>query len=229
MPNLRLRPVPSLLIFSSDNEDDIPAQHGPIERSLGQSNDAMEIVAQDRGAEDGSAENPAVVDESLNEGGSPPPKKRRVARKLTPWMFVDHYDNGKMGWCKLGCLNHSGSDRHSYSITSTTSISRHVEAKHPSFSQKFKNAQDNRYNVATLEKEVQEENEKVMSRLAKLKSNAGKFFRKVSKGLDHKVKCELQLFLWSIESGVSRLALNSPLFDSFLTLSGITTVANRHS
>src|SRR5690606_2157655 len=131
----------SVLIKSSKNELDPPKQSRPVERSRS----GAEEVSEGRGS-DGSL----LPVESLNEGRSPPHKKRRLTRKLTAWIFVDLTDDGKLGWCRLGCLNNSGSERHSYVIASTTSVTRHLEPKHPSFFEKFKFAQDTRYNVATL-------------------------------------------------------------------------------
>lgn len=42
------------------------------------------------------------------------------------------------------------------------------------------------------------------------------------------MKCDLELSLWAIVNGVSRVALNCPIFDSYLNHVGSTPTANRH-
>lgn len=114
---------------------------------------------------------------------APDQKRRRVTRKVTAKIFVD-FDEMVVdkAICRLGCLNKEGNDRLTYSITSTTSIERHVEAKLPSLHSKFKKAQNNEFNIEALEKEIENEDIRVREKLSKLRQHSDRFFRRVAKG-----------------------------------------------
>jgi hypothetical protein len=152
-----------------------------------------------------------------SSGEGPPPKKRRTTRKLVAWFFVDRSETDpKRVICNLGCLSSDNLGRLAYSAKDTPLVERHVAAVHPSFYAKFQQARNNEYNLATLEEEVQCARAQAISRVAKHKEHSDKFFRKINKGLENKVKCDLILMLWATANAVSRSALNCPIFDFFL-------------
>lgn len=144
------------------------------------------------------------------------------------WIFVDR-PSEKLAVCRLRCLSKDNNDRFQFTAIGTTHVERHVQSKHPSFYDKFEKAKDNYYNVAMLESEIDAANSKAIQRILALKATADKFFRRVKvAGLDNKVKCDLELLMWAIANGVSRLALNSPILDQYLHGIGSTAAPNRH-
>ena len=86
----------------------------------------------------------AEVEAEVASALEPKTKKRRISRKLTARIFVDPVsdqgasdtDLGK-AYCRLGCLNKDGTDRKILTVTSTSLIERHLEAKHPTIFANF--------------------------------------------------------------------------------------------
>jgi hypothetical protein len=162
------------------------------------------------------------------EDAERPEKKRRVTRKITPRIFADVSPDGKRATCLLGCLTPENSALYSYSATSSSTILRHCQSKHPTSFKKYGQAQNNEYNIATLKEEVQAAMEKAQAEILKRQQHVDKFFRKLDKNLSKKVRADLKALLWAIANGISRNALNCALFDSFLAELGVNPVANRH-
>jgi hypothetical protein len=162
-------------------------------------------------------------------GDEPSVKRRRVTRKVSPWIFVDRpgEGGGDLVTCRLGCLNIKRDGLFQYSTKNTSHVIRHVEAKHPQFLSKYRKAQNNQYNFDALDKEALQQKEASIKSLEKMKKNFDKFFRKAT-SLDKKVEADLVLLCWSIANGVSRNSLNDAIFDYFLRLTGSTAAANRH-
>ncbi len=48
-------------------------------------------------------------------------------------------------------------------------------------------------------------------------------------GLDNQTSSELRLLMWAVSCGISRNALNDPIFDSYLKSLGKTPAPNRHA
>lgn len=174
---------------------------------------------------------PAIVaDGDGGDAGQPAAKKMRGTRKVVAWIFMDKISDSK-GTCRLGCLDKLGCSRAILSIASTTSIERHVEAKHPVFWSAFLACRNNTGNVLELEASVARKSAEIEAHLNKLEAHKDKFFKKIAKSLDGAVKSDLLLLLWAIENNVSRLALNAPTFDTFLrsALSSIPRHASSHT
>lgn len=162
------------------------------------------------------------------EASEPPQKRRRTSRKIVAWMFVDREVEGGPAKCRLACLNTDGSDRLLYTASSTSHIERHMSYKHPNFLKKFRDARNNSYSVAMLEMEIKQAEEKAKGRIAQRRAQKDKFFRVIDRGLDHKVQNDLELLIWSIANGVTRSALNCPIFDRFLRHAGASPRPTRH-
>lgn len=163
------------------------------------------------------------------EERSPAPKRRRQTRKLTALIFVNLNSDGTVGACRLGCLNREGNDFHTYSIASTSSVIRHLLAKHPAMHAMFHRALNNEFNVNELETEIEKAEMKARERIAKMHRHSISFFAKIDKRLDNKVASNLELLLWAIANGVPRLALNCPIFDSYHRRIGSVPADNRQT
>ena len=107
------------------------------------------------------------VEVEVEEGapGGPLAKKTRMTRKITLHIFGDR-SNGKCK-CLLGCIKDRA--RMEYAYSSTKSIERHGDAKHPEYMRKFRLAKDNKYSFQTLLNEIEEEKKKNDEKLKKSK------------------------------------------------------------
>lgn len=113
-------------------------------------------------------------------GDEPDAKRRRVTRKLTPWIFVDRPGEGEGGLatCRLGCFTIKRDGLFQYSARSTSHVIRHLEAKHPQFLAKFRRAQNNDYNLDSLQNEALQQKAASLAQMEKMKKSFDKFFRK---------------------------------------------------
>lgn len=172
---------------------------------------------------------PEPVLEQNDVDEEPAAKRRRITRKPVAWLFVERIrgEEGKAK-CRLGCLNLERTDQLTFSVSSTSHVERHLTAKHPSILKKFEDAKNDRYNIETLEREVEAAEARAFEVVSKRKANSDKFFHFVDRGLEHKLQCDLELLLWSITNGVSRSSLNCPILDLFLKHVGAAPAANRH-
>jgi hypothetical protein len=120
-------------------------------------------------------------------GGAPAVKKSRTVRKLTARIFFDQEEDGRFSCC-LGCSAKGGQDRFSLaSGSTTTSLQRHMEAKHPSWFERFRAARNNKQNLRQLEVDIRAENRRALETLARKDGSVARFLRKLEKGLEHKV------------------------------------------
>lgn len=190
--------------------------------------DVDDVIDVDRPG-DGSADAHDV--EARDDAANPVAKKRRTTRKLTGWIFVDMHDKtriGGMAFCKLGCLSKQGSDRLSYSATDTGAVARHMKAKHPDLWKDFEACKNDEDSVNRLTRQVEAQNDKILSTIAKKLALNNTFWANASDGLDTRVRNSLTLLMWAVSNGVSRICLNCPLFDAFLRGIGGQTAPNRH-
>jgi hypothetical protein len=167
---------------------------------------------------------PAAAGEDL------PNKRRRVARKLTVYIFVDRIPNHAKNhaYCRLGCLSTDSTSRWEFAAPNTAAVRRHVSSKHPEFLVKFDAAKDTEESINALLEAVGQANAAALKRIEKLNAKKLQFFNRLDTGLSKKLRSELCLVAWAIANNIPRLALNCPLFDAYLASVGAESTSNRH-
>ncbi len=154
-------------------------------------------------------------------------KRTRKTRKLTNWSFVDRIDNNS-SYCKCGCLDADGFDRKKLVTPTSGAITPHVKKKHPELWSMKTQLKINRGNLNQLLEKIEELNGGAVAKAKRQRRGSQKFWLK-SIDLEPKVISELKLLLWSISNGISRNAINDPLFDSYIRSLGAEVAPNRHT
>lgn len=167
---------------------------------------------------------------------SDPERRTRKTRKRTYWTFVERpHEAAAAGItlkekdviCKLGCLSRDGSTRLVFSGPNTGAVGRHVQFVHPQVYQQFLACKASKDNWNRLDARVAELDSQAMERIEKRRRHGEKLFSKLSDGLEMEQRSTLLLLMWSVANGVSRSALNCPLFDAYLRQQGAQLAPNR--
>lgn len=182
-----------------------------------------EVLDAEVGGEAG-ADDEVIVEEDVVEGNG---KRTRKTRKFTLWNFVDRID-ASYAYCKCGCLDTDGVERKKYFAANTGCVKRHVEKVHPQLYSLFSNCQNNLGNYNELIDTIARLDGEAVQKAGKRRRQSDQFFTKGLK-LDKAVTNELRLVLWAVVNGISRNALNDPLFDSYLRGLGCQAAPNRHT
>jgi hypothetical protein len=195
----------------------------PFNRN-GLANEPVGVVDGDRVGvvEDEDIEIAIDVEEADDNG-----KKTRRSRKFTFWNFVERID-ASTSFCKCGCLDLDGVDRKTYGTPTTGAIKRHVEKVHPALFTMLTNAKNNRGNIMNLLEKIEELDGNAVAKVKKQRRNSDRFWIK-SIELKPAVISDLRLLMWSISSGISRNAVNDPLFDAYIRSLGAQVAPNRHT
>jgi hypothetical protein len=154
-------------------------------------------------------------------------KEKRVTKKFTLWNFVDRID-GSYAYCKCGCLENDGSSRKKYYVNNSGNITPHLEKYHPNIYSLYSNCLNNVGNYNELIDSINALDFEAQRKTKKRKKDIDLFFEKAGK-MDKAITNELRLMLWAITNGISRNALNDPLFDSYLLGVGSSIAPNRHT
>jgi hypothetical protein len=154
-------------------------------------------------------------------------KRSRKTRKFTFWNFVEKID-ATNSYCKCGCLDSDGLSRKKYSTPFSGAIKRHVEKIHPQLYSLFLNCKQNRGNINELTESIAKLDGESVAKAAKRRRRSDSFFSKAV-GLEMAVTSDLRLLLWAVTNGISRNALNDPLFDAYLKSLGSQLASNRHT
>jgi hypothetical protein len=88
--------------------------------------------------------------------------------------------------------------------------------------------QNNRGDFNEMLDAIQKMNDKAIARAKVMRDKNTNFWNKAV-GLDNQTSSEIRLLMWAVSCGISRNALNDPLFDSYLKSLGKSPAANRHT
>jgi len=206
-----LPPAPNLNI---NNEKDSESENG---------GDPMEL----EGADEFEIDEPVAAAQVA--GQEPPQKKRRQTRKVTLFIFVERIPNNhKDVVCKCGCLSKDGSARLQYAAATVGHVKIHCAAHHPLLLTQFQSCKNAKGSFHVLEQNIENLNISALANIEKNKKNGSRFFKMVNIGLDHRIKVNLLLTMWSVANGVSRISVNCPIFDTYLKALGTEPALNRH-
>ncbi len=194
--------------------------------------EAIEAEANFMDIEENIEDNVSDNESSENDPGhqnADPITKTRSARKKTWWLFVDHGENGQV-ICLCGCLASDNSKPLIYSGQNTGVVKRHVKLKHLYLHDEFLRCKNGDGNFNRLMETVETLNKNALEKLRVKKLKNDRFFsRFLDDGMEKLLKANLKLMMWAVANGIPRIALNDPLFDSYLNDLGTPAAPNRHS
>jgi len=162
-----------------------------------------------------------------------PDPKRHTRNPLTYMVFVEPFPNfdqmdKKRAYCKLGCIEKDQKSLKSIAVSSTDNVKDHVVARHHQMWLDYEKAENNLISISDFKNKINQMHADALARLQKLNANTLKHYRKIDSGLDKRVRDELTAMIWAISNNVSRVALNCPYFDAYLSSIGGFTLPNRH-
>lgn len=164
-----------------------------------------------------------IIEEVVDNNGV----KTRKSRNFSYWNFVERIDTTN-AYCCCGCVETNGMIRKKYSFPHTGHVRKHIEKVHKDFYDLFQKIKNNQANLNELIEKIASANSKALNSTEKRRRLSGSFMTKASK-LDQNVTGNLRLTMWAVASGISRNALNDPLFDAYLSSIGVIAAPNRHA
>lgn len=103
---------------------------------------------------------------------------------------------------------------------------RHMEKKHAVLLQQWLDCKNTNGNFKNVYDAAAKEYQRTAALLEKNRQIGTRYFKKLSDGLTDQVLSHLLLTMWSVVNGVSRIALNDPIFDRYHVRLGICQFNN---